>query len=370
MTAKELAILSAETMMREFAPEKLIPEGHFTYHQGVFLSGMQSLYKLTGDKRYFDYTKAWVDSTLGEDGFPRHMLTTEPDDLQPGILLFDLYEETGDPKYKKLLDKIILWMMDLRTNDLGGIWHKLRFPNQMWLDSMFMAGVVTSRYAEKYGSEKHRAFVYRQMELIKKYTKDEETGLYRHAWDYSKKAKWADPVTGSSESFWGRAIGWFAAAVFLIAKTMPKEDKRYSEYISTGVELIEALMRYRDEKTGMWYQVVDKGQLAGNWIETSCSCLFLYAMCLAIEAGALDGEGCRAFAEKSYNGIAESLHYGENNYVGICNVCIGTGVGDGSFEHYINRPTDENDLHGVGAFLLMACKYSEIFENGGCYENT
>lgn len=363
MTAKDYATALAETMMNKFAPEALPPEGHFHYHQGVFLSGMLATYGITGDERYFDYAKAWVDSTLGDDGIPRNMLTTEPDDLQPGILLFEIYDKTGEEKYKKLLDKIIEWMMQLRKNPLGGIWHKAHLDDQMWLDSMYMAGVITSRYAERYGTREHRDFVHKQMTLMREYAKDEKTGLYHHAWDYSRKAKWADPVSGKSESFWGRAMGWFAVSMFEIAKTLERGTKEYNDYAKTGLDLIDALLRYRDTESGMWYQVVDKGHLPGNWHETSCSCLYLYALSLAVELGEIKKEEVRATAKHSFDGICASLRRGKDGEIGVRGVCIGTGVGDGSFEHYIARPTTENDLHGAGAFLLMCCEYAKVFEN-------
>ena len=364
MTAKEYAIASAKTMMKKFAAEKLPPEGHFHYHQGVFLSGMLALYEVTKDKEYFSYVKRWVDAMLGEDGIPKDMLTNEPDDLQPGVLLFTLYEETKDPVYKNLLDKLVEWMLLLKKNPEGGIWHKDFMDDQMWLDSMYMAGVITSRYAEKFGGEIHRDFVYKQMTLMREHTKDDKTGLYYHAWDYSKKAEWADKKTGCSASFWGRAMGWFAVSMFEIAKTMADSAER-RDYIDTGLALIDALLRFRDPKSGMWYQVVDKVGAEGNWIETSCSCLFLYAILLAVEIGAIEKSAVEAVAKETFAAIASSLAKGEDGYIGVRGVCIGTGVDAGTYEHYIARPTVENDLHGVGAFLLMASQYAKIFENEG-----
>lgn len=361
MNAKEYAVASAKTMMKKFAAEKLPPEGHFHYHQGVFLSGMLALYECTGDEAYYLYTKRWVDAMLGEDGIPKDMLTNEPDDLQPGVLLFTLYEKTGDPKYKNLLDKLVEWMLALKKNPDGGIWHKDFMEDQMWLDSMYMAGVITSRYAEKYGNDTHRDFVYKQMELMRAHTRDEKTGLYYHAWDYSKKAEWADPVTGCSASFWGRAMGWFAVSMFEIAKTLEDGAQR-RDYIETGLALIDALLRFRDAKTGLWYQVVDKADVPGNWPEISCSCLFLYAILLAVEIGAIEKEKIKAVAKESFDAIVASLAKGDDGYIGVRGVCIGTGVDSGTFEHYIARPTSENDLHGVGAFLLMCSQYVKIFE--------
>ena len=363
MKAIDYAKGLCDTMMNKSEASELPPVGHFHYHQGVFLSGVQALYGVCNEKKYLNYTQAWVDAMLGEDGIPKEIITTEPDDLQPGVLLFLLYGETGDEKYKKLLDQLIVWMMALKTNPLGGTWHKASFENEMWMDSMYMVGVLTSQYAKKFGNETHRKFVHRQMELMREYAKDEKTGLYYHGWDYSKKAMWADPVTGCSKNFWGRAIGWFAVAMFEIAKTLEKGTVEYRDYVKTGIDLIESLLNFRDEKTGMWYQVVDKGDMDGNWIETSCSCLFLYAIGLATELGELDKEKIRPIAEHSFKGICDSLNKGDDGYIGVRNVCIGTGIDEGTYEHYIARPTVENDLHGAGAFLLMCAKYAEIFEN-------
>ena len=363
MRAIDYAMGLCETMMKKYEARELPPVGHFHYHQGVFLSGVQATYKVTGEKKYFDYAKAWVDAMLGDDGIPKDMLTTEPDDLQPGVLLFQLYDETGDEKYKKLLDKLVSWMMELKTNPLGGTWHKDHLKDQMWMDSMYMLGVLTSQYAQRFGNETHRKFVHRQMELMREYARDERTGLYYHGWDYSKKAEWADPVTGCSPNFWGRAIGWFAVAMFEIAKTLEKGTEEYRDYVDTGLDLIKSLLKYRDEKTGMWYQVVDKGDKEGNWLETSCSCLFLYAIGLATELGELDREEIRPIAEHSFRGITDSLTQGDDGYIGVGGVCIGTGIREGTYKYYIARPTVENDLHGAGAFLLMCAKYAEIFEN-------
>ena len=363
MKAIDYAKGLCDTMMKKYEAPELPPVGHFHYHQGVFLSGVQATYAICKEKKYFDYAKAWVDAMLGDDGIPKDMLTTEPDDLQPGVLLFQLYNETGDEKYRRLLDKLIGWMMALKTNPLGGTWHKDFLNDQMWMDSMYMVGVLTSKYAERFGDATHRKFVRRQMELMREYARDEKTGLYYHGWDYSKKAEWADPVTGCSKNFWGRAVGWFAVAMFEIAKTLEKGTEEYNDYVKTGLELIESLLKFRDEKTGMWYQVIDKGCDEGNWLETSSSCLFLYAIGLATELGEFDKEAIRPIAEHSFKGICDSLNMGECGYIGVRGVCIGTGIGDGSYGHYIARPTVENDLHGAGAFLLMCAKYAEIFEN-------
>ena len=361
MTARELAVRSAETMMKKFRPEELPPVTKFHYHQGVFLSGMLHTYHLTGEERYFEYAKAWVDSCLGEDGLPFNMDTNALDDLQPGILLYELYDRTGDERYKRTLDKII-WHIDRwPTSPDGGFYHKVggRAEN-MWLDGMYMGGPVTVEYGVRYCRADLFDRVYHQMALMRDNMTDEETGLMYHAYDSRRMAEWADKRTGLSAHFWGRAMGWYAVAMMQIGELLPENYEKRAEFLNTGRTLVENLLKYRDPETGLWYQVVDRTDDPGNWHETSCSCLYLYALTMGVRLGLLDKERVAPIAKRSLEGIITRLVLREDGYLGVSGVCIGTGVGD--LAHYYARPTSENDLHGVGAFLLMASEYSRVFE--------
>jgi len=361
MTARELAVRSAETMMKKFEARDLPPVGKFHYHQGVFLSGMLHTYHLTGDERYLRYAKDWVDSLLDEDGLPRDMETIALDDMQPGILLYELYDRFGDERYKKLLDKII-WHIDRwPTSEEGGFFHKDNGRSaNMWLDGMYMGGPVTVEYGARFNRPDLFDVVHLQMALMRDKITDEKTGLMYHAYDLERKAVWADKITGRASHYWGRAMGWYAVAMFQIADLLPKDYEKRGEFIEKGKELLEVLFKYQDKKTGLWYQVIDKTDDPKNWHETSCSCLFLYALSLATKMGVFEKEAVRPIATLAFEGIKTKLVLGEDGYLGVSGVCIGTGVGD--LAHYYARPTSENDLHGVGAFLLMACEYANVFE--------
>jgi len=361
-TARELAVRSAETMMKTFSPENLPPKGKFHYHQGVFLSGMLHTYHLTGDERYYNYAKAWVDSTLGEDGLPADMDTNALDDLQPGILLYELYDRTGNEKYKKILDKIIYHIDRWPTSEEGGFYHKVGGKAEnMWLDGMYMGGPVTAEYGARFGRADLFDKLHLQMSLMRDRITDGKTGLMYHAYDQTRKAEWANPETGCAPHFWGRAMGWYAVAMFQIAKLLPTSYEKREEFLKKGTELLSSLFKYQDKESGLWYQVIDHTSDPDNWHETSCTSLFLYALCLAVEAGSIKKEIARPIAELAWSGIRTKLVLREDGYLGVSGVCIGTGVGN--LAHYYARPTSENDLHGVGAFLLCACEYSKVFEN-------
>jgi len=183
---------------------------------------------------------------------------------------------------------------------------------------------------------------------------DPKTGLLYHAWDDSKEAGWSDKKTGLSSEFWGRAMGWYAVAIQDILDYLPADHIRRDEFISAGLDIINALIRFQDE-SGLWYQVVDKGEISGNWLETSCSCLYTYAIAKAMKNGFLH-KSYSKYINRAYEGIIKSLKFEDENLI-VSNICIGTGVGNLDF--YFKRPTVQNDLHGMGAFLLMCTEYHD-----------
>ncbi len=354
-TALEYAKEASDTLMKKFAPKDLPPKGRFHYHQGVFLSGMQKTYELCGEEKYYEYIKTWVDSVIGEDGSVNTFDRGQLDDIQPGVLLFMLYKRTGDDRYKKALFTLLPVIRDFPRNEEGGFWHKDVYPEQMWLDGLYMAGPICAQFGSEFGEKEYFDIAIFQALLMEKKTKDAKTGLWYHAWDCSRKQSWADPVTGLSPEFWGRSIGWVPVAILEELDFIPKGYKNREELIRLTTDLIRAVCRYQDEKSGLWYQVVDKGGRSGNWLESSCTCLFTAAICKAVQKGFLE-PAYLEYAKKGYRGIIDRLKYNEKGVV-IDNICIGTGVGN--YEHYCSRPTSENDLHGVGAFLIMCTEIAK-----------
>ena len=353
----QIAELACDTMMRSFQAADLPPKGHFHYHQGVFLSGVQQTYALSGKEKYFWYVKSWVDSIIDQDGEIHSFDPGELDDIQPGILLFSLYDKTGDSRYKQALDTLLPYILHFPRNAEGGLWHKEKNANQMWLDGLYMAGPICARYGKEFSHPEYFDLVTEQAKLMERKTKDSKTGLWYHAWDSLKQRPWADPETGLSPEFWGRAEGWVPVALLDELDDLPEDHPDYQELVRMSAELLIALCRYQDE-SGLWYQVVDKGGEDGNWLESSCTCLFTAGLCKAVRRGFLD-KGYLTYAKAGYEGIISRLHQNENGVL-IDNVCVGTGVGD--YRHYCNRPTSVNDLHGVGAFLLMCTEVERVYD--------
>ena len=358
LSALDYARLACDTMLDNYAPDKPREEGlleYFNYHDGVFLSGMERVYELTGEEKYYNAIKYWVDKFVNEKGNLLEARFNQLDDLMPVRLMIKLYDKTGDERYKKVLDFAMNLYENWNTNEYGGFWHKDINANQMWLDSLYMAGPNLVLYAEKFSKEKYYDIAYLQAKLMWDNMRDERTGLLYHCWDSSKTAKWADKKTGLAPEFWGRALGWYAVTGFDIASHMPDSYEKKAEIIENGVKLINAILYYRDEETKKWFQIINRGNDEENWIETSCSCLFTYAISKGVNEGYLPVE-FKKIAKESFESIIGDIKV-ENGNMELGDVCVGTGVL--SYDKYLARPRVTNDLHGMGAFVLMCSEYAK-----------
>ena len=343
---------ACESLMASYeVPEALPPAGRWHYHQGIFLEGMLQVWKRTGDDRYLAYPKRYVDKLVDVDGnflFARDEL----DAIMPGLLLLELDERFGERRYRIAAEKLRNLFRTLNKTSEGAYWHKDKYPYQMWLDGLYMGGVFALRYADKYGEEELVPMVVEWERLMRKHMADESTGLLYHAWDESRQFPWANPETGNSPELWGRSLGWYGLAVTQFLDMMPADHPDRAELIAALGVFVRGLLRFQDAESGLWYQIVDKGDRPDNWLETSCSSLFIYAIVGAVKHGAIDAEHLDA-AAKGYAGLINRLRYDDEGRLVVPDICIGTSAGD--YENYVTRPVSDNDLHGVGAFLL-ACE--------------
>lgn len=357
-SALEMAEKASRTLMRTFKPEQLPPANVWHYHQGVFLYGMQRVWEKTGNQEYFNYLKSYVDNLLDEEGnflFERDQL----DSIQVGILLFPLLTETKEERYKKAAIKLRSLFNTLNKTKEGGFWHKDKYPYQMWLDGLFMAGPFALMFARAFQEPELVDMVLYQEKLMRKNMKDEESGLLYHAWDETRSMPWADSETGCSPEFWGRSVGWYGAALIDILDLLPRDHNGQGELIESLQALIKGYAHYQDEKSGLWYQVVDKGNRNDNWLESSCTSLFIYTIARAVEKGYVGKEYLKV-AMRAYQGLLNEMIEITDNTLTMKGICIGTSAG--VYDYYISRPTSENDLHGVGAFILASMALTNIMD--------
>ncbi|HYH02647.1 MAG TPA: glycoside hydrolase family 88 protein [Bacillota bacterium] len=340
------------------------------YHDGVVLEGMEQVWRMTGEQKYFQFIKKYVDTYVDQTGNIAGYTNEEYniDHINNGKLLFPLYQETGDERYKKAA---FLLRNQLKTHPRtteGGFWHKKIYTCQMWLDGLYMGDPFYAEFIKQYGEPTEFDDVAKQILLIEKHLKDPKTGLYYHGWDESKQQKWADPETGCSPNFWSRAIGWFMMAMVDVLDHLPSTHSQRNKIIEIFEALVIAISKVQDPATGLWYQVTDQLGREGNYLEASGSCMFIYAIAKAVRKGYIDQKYLE-IANKGYQGVLEQLiEVEDNGFVKLKNNCEVAGLGtppysgaafkfrDGSFEYYIGEPIVVNDFKGVGAFILASAE--------------
>jgi unsaturated rhamnogalacturonyl hydrolase len=343
----------------------------WNYTHGLVLMAAEKAWKETGNRKYFDYIKAYYDEMIDDEGninFNYSTTNYNIDHIKPGINLFDLYEETGDQRYLTAL-QILRNQLNThpRTTD-GGFWHKSIYPHQLWLDGVYMNTPFYARYGKIFNEPENFDDVVHQITTVAHRTRDERTGLLFHAYDESREQQWADPQTGHSPNFWGRAMGWYMMSLVDAIEYFPPSHSGRDTIISILHELTDALLRYQDSETGLWYQVIDQGNREGNYLEASVSTMVAYTIAKGVNNQLLD-PSYMAAAQKAFQGILDYLvSFDDEGYIYLNNVCAVAGLGgnpyrDGSFEYYISETIRANDPKGVGPFMLLSMEMERAGKN-------
>ena len=346
------------------------PGAKWNYQTGLFLKSLLDIWKTTGDKKYFDYSKKIIDSFLEPDGKIKtyNMEEYNIDKINSGKVLLSLFKETNDPEYKKASGLLYYQLQNHPRTKEGGFWHKQRYPWQMWLDGIYMGCPFYAEYSKMFDIPEGFDDVANQILVIDVHTRDPKTKLRYHAWDESNKQEWANPETGCSPNFWGRAMGWYAMALIDVLDYLPEDHPKRDKIVFILKDFYNALVDYQDKENGLWYQVVDMSDRKGNYPEASASSMFVYAFAKAINNNILDSS-YKQVAEKGYNGIINNLiKVDDNGLVSLTNICSVAGLGgdpyrDGSFEYYISEPVVSNDLKGVAPFIMAGIQMEKLRQN-------
>jgi unsaturated rhamnogalacturonyl hydrolase len=349
------------------------PDRKWNYEQGLMLVALEQMTLHTGDQKYFDFVRKNLDQYVAQDGTIRtyRLADYNLDNVGPGRALLAVYRETHQERFRAAADTLRRQLREQPRIHEGGFWHKKIYPYQMWLDGLFMAEPFYAKYAVIFNEPDAFDDIANQFILIARHTRDPKTGLFYHGWDESKQQRWANPETGCSPSFWGRGMGWYAMALVDVLGYFPTDHPQRGELISILQQLCATLLTFRDERTSLWYQVVDQGEREGNCLESSASCMFAYAFAKGANKGYLDRKFFEA-AGQTFKGLVErEVTIDGNGFVDLHGTCRGAGLGgspyrDGSFEYYVSEPQRTNDMKGIAPFLLAAIE----LEKGRSIEKT
>ena len=313
------------------------------------------------DPKYSLYMQEFMDMLVDSTGnIERYNMDSYNIDLiRPATNLLTLAQRTGDKKYELALPQFIKQMENHPKTESGGYWHKKRYTWQMWLDGIYMGSPFLAQYAKIYNQPEWFDVVAHQIILIYEKTLDPKTELLYHAWDESREQKWSNPETGQSPHFWSRAMGWYMMAIVDVLDYLPKDHPKRNKIVQIFQKTAEALKNVRDEKSGVWYQVLDMGGMGGNYLEGSGSAMYVYAFAKGAKKGYLD-TSYFDLANSAFDGMLKTfIISGDDGLPSMKNICGSCGLGgnpyrDGSYEYYINERIVTNDSKGVAPFILAA----------------
>jgi unsaturated rhamnogalacturonyl hydrolase len=356
--SERMAATAMNSLWRDASKKEAGLPSKWTYELGVVLKGVEGVWYSTGDGRYFKYVRQSVDHFVDKDGAIRTYKLEDYniDNVLLGRNLLTLYKVTGQEKYRKAAALLREQLRAHPRTSEGGFWHKKIYPHQMWLDGLYMGEPFYAEYAAAFGEPEAFEDIAKQFVLMERHSRDAKTGLLYHGWDESRGQRWADKTTGRSPNVWGRAMGWYAMALVDTLEHFPAGHPRRAELVAILNRLAEAVARYQEPGSGLWYQVLDKGGRKGNYLEASASSMFVYALAKGVREGHLPASHMKV-AEKAYKGIVkEFVKPVSDTRANLDGTVSVAGLGgnpyrDGSYEYYLSEKVVTNDPKGVGAFI-------------------
>ncbi|MGC6767570.1 glycoside hydrolase family 88/105 protein [Enterococcus sp. LJL51] len=342
----------------------------WSYIDGCMALAVWKMYEAEQTDDYLRFLDEFIDFYVEENGEILGYDKEEHncDNINEGKVLYPLMEQTKKAKYGYALKKLYEQLLEQPRTPGGNFWHKEIYPNQIWLDGLYMVQPFYSQYDQIFNSGVNHADIFQQFQQVYQLMRDPQTGLFYHGVDESREAFWADAKTGCSQNFWTRSHGWYAMAlVDTLDYFDPENQEEYNELIRQFQELLSTLLKYADEKTGMFYQVTDQGARAGNYLETSGSCAIAYSLMKGARKGYLPLNYFERGAELLESIVHHKLIKTEAGYV-LQDICLVAGLGgmpghgsykvrDGSYAYYISEPIVENDAKGIAPLVFAYAEY-------------
>ena len=370
----------------------------WSYVMGIELEAMLDTYLKYGGEDIRRYCQEYTDTMIYQNGDIRgfNILDYNLDNIRTGHFVTRMYQQWPEAKNLLAMQTMMKQLQNQpRTKADKVFWHKAIYAYQVWLDGIFMglpfrtltAPITTTAKDTKKGAvTKIYDDAVNQLKTTYDRTLDPKTGLNRHAYDETLKAFWADKETGLSQHCWGRAQGWYSMALIEVLDALPEDYARRQEVIDLLQKDLDAVIKWQDKKTGVWYQVMDSPERKGNYLESTCSAMFAYVLLKAYNKGYL-GEKYRDAGKKAYQGIIDNfIRINPDKTISLTKCCSVAGLGpaatpevkaalkkvnpkgevnentrrDGSFDYYLSEPVRDNDAKGVGPFIWASLEYDKL----------
>ena len=356
----------------------------WSYVMGIELEGMLDTYLKYGGEDIRKYCREYTDTMINAQGNIRgyNILDYNLDNIRTGHFVTRMYTKWPEEKNLKAIQTMMRQLKDQpRTVADKVYWHKAIYAYQVWLDGIFMGLPFRCLTASELYKPKEAQKIYddavNQLKVTYERTLDPKTGLNRHAYDETRSTFWADKQTGLSQHCWGRAQGWYTMALIEVLDAVPESYPRRGELITLLQKDFDAILKWQDKASGVWYQVMDSPEREGNYLESTCSAMFTYALLKAYRKGYV-GAKYRDAGIKAYKGIINRfIRVDADKTISLTNCCSVAGLGpaatpqveeamkrvnpkgtvkenkrrDGSYAYYLDEAIRDNDAKGLGPFI-------------------
>ena len=357
----------------------------WSYVMGIELEAMLDTYLKYGGDDIRKYCQLYTDTMINAKGEIRSYKLEDYnlDQIRTGHFVARMYEKYPEAKNLTAMQTLMKQLDKQPRTKEGVYWHKAIYAYQVWLDGIFMGLPYRCLTARNLLSAKKAKKIYddavNQISKTYERTLDPKTGLNRHAWDETHEMFWADKETGLSQHSWGRAQGWYTMALIELLDAMPEDYERRGEVIELLRKDLDAVIKWQDKKTGLWYQVMDSPERKGNYLEATCSSMFAYVLMKATNKGYLGDKYFNA-GKKAYEGILKNfIRVNADKTISLTSCCAVAGLGpgmseqvkkaapkvkenkrrDGSYDYYLSEPVRDNDAKGVGPFIWASLEYEK-----------
>ncbi len=217
---------------------------------GVAFYGVCEAYAATGKIEYLDRLKAWVDENM-EEGLPKLSVNG----VSIGHSLLTLYEVSKDERYIETAKEMAEYLANEAIRFGDGIFQHTvnsetyNFPEQAWVDTMFMAGYFLLRIGKLLNREDYFADGLRQYHGHENVLQDPQTNLYYHGWDN---------IAGNHMSgiHWARGNSWAALTMARALELVPVDLPAFMIIEGSLRDQLSALVRLQDE-SGLWHTITD-----------------------------------------------------------------------------------------------------------------
>lgn len=340
------------------------PKPKWEYTPTLMARAFLELYMRTGDTAYLNHVQRFADMFIGEDGsiLTYNQSLYNMDRIQGGNFLIMLNAINPQPQYSIAIETLRDQLREQPRTSEGGFWHKQVYPHQMWLDGLFTGTTFYARYAAYKPEPEAWSDIANQFLVVDAHTL-KPNGLNHHGWDESKQMGWSDPVSGCSPETWGRAEGWYVMALCDVLELMPADQPERPALEAILRRVMDALLAVRDPATHLWYQVPDRAGEEGNYLESTCSAMYCFALAKGVRLGILPQEYKEKAAQVMDGLKAYKLRLNDDGTLSLIDCCAVAGLGgnpyrDGTYDYYVNERIREDDPKGVAPLILAALELS------------